>query len=290
MGKPMVGQFEQIALALMVFIIMLGMGATIRMSNFKNALAQPKGFAVGMLCQFGLMPAIALLLAIIFQLPPAIALSLILVGATPGGTTSNLFAYYAKGDVALSVTMTVASTIAAVVLMPLAIAIYASGYTSAELQIPFSNIVATLILVLVPVAIGMFILSRSERVAKFFEKAASYVGAILIIGLIAKFVLQNIELLIATKASVYLAAILLGLVGFLLGYVISRAVGLNEATSRTVSLETGIQNTPLTIAVIILSFAAGAQQDEMLLLPTFYAVFIVISSTLVSIWFRNKNA
>ena len=286
----MVGQFEQIALALMVFVIMLGMGATIRMSNFKNALAQPKGFAVGMLCQFGLMPALALLLAIIFQLPPAIALSLILVGATPGGTTSNLFTYYARGDVALSITMTVASTIAAVVLMPLAIAIYASGYTSDELQIPFSNIIATLILVLVPVAIGMFTLSRSERVAKFFEKAASYVGAILIIGLIIKFVTENIDLLLATKANVFIAAMLLALFGYFLGYMISRAVGLSEATSRTVSLETGIQNTPLTIAVIILSFSAGAQQDEMLLLPTFFAVFLIVSSTFVAMWYRRKDA
>jgi BASS family bile acid:Na+ symporter len=286
----MVGQFEQIALALMVFVIMLGMGATIRLADFRNALAQPKGFLVGMLCQFGLMPAIALGLAIVFQLPAPIALSLILVGATPGGTTSNLFTYYARGDVALSVSMTVASTIGAVVLMPLAIAIYASGYTSADLEVPFANIVVTLVMVLVPVAIGMFILSRSAKTANVLEKTASIVGIVLIVGLIAKFVVNNLELLMATQMSVYLAAILLGLVGFLLGYIISRAVGLSEPLSRTVSLETGIQNTPLTIAVIILSFSAGAQQDEMLLLPTFYAVFIVISSTFVSMWFRKRNS
>ena len=286
----MVGQFEQAALALMVLVIMLGMGATIRIADFKNAIAQPKGFLVGMLCQFGLMPAIALGLALAFQLPAPIALSLIMVGATPGGTTSNLFTYYAKGDVALSISMTVASTIAAVILMPLAIAIYASSYTSAELSVPFSNIVVTLVLVLVPVAIGMFVLSRSTRVARALEIVASFAGVLLIVGLIAKFVANNLDLLLATKMSVYLAAILLGLIGFVLGYIISRAVGLSEPLSRTVSLETGIQNTPLTIAVIILSFAAGAQQDEMLLLPTFYAVFIVISSAFVAMWFRSRKS
>ncbi len=283
----MIDAVEQAGLALMIFIIMLGMGATIRPSEFKTVLTAPKALSIGLLCQFGLMPVIALCLALTFNLPAAIALSLIMVGATPGGTTSNLFTYYARGNVALSVSMTVASTIAAVILMPLAIVVYAGQYTSAELQIPYEKIVITLAMVMVPVVVGMFVLSKSEKAAKVLERTSSVLGVVLIAALIVKFMLRNTELLLSTPLSVITAAILLGLVGFLLGYWLARLLGLNNVESRTVSLETGIQNTPLTIAVIALSFAPGPQQDEMLLLPAFYAVFIVLTSLIVSFGYRR---
>ena len=282
----MIGIVEQVALALMVFVIMLGMGATIRPAHLKSVLAAPKALVIGVLCQFGLMPVIALGLAISFDLPPAIALSLILVGSTPGGTTSNIFTYYAKGDVALSISMTVASTIAAIALMPLAISVYASGYTTGDLDVPVSNVVVTLVLVMVPVAIGMFVLSRSERVAGILEKSSSIVGFLLIAALITKFLAENSGMFLSTQPGVIAAGILLGLVGFLLGYLLARIVGLNSVQARTVSLETGIQNTPITVAIIAVSFAAGAQQDQMLLLPTFYAFFIVITSMIVALGFR----
>ena len=283
----MVGIVEQVALALMVFVIMLGMGATVRLSHLKQVVAAPRALVIGVLCQFGLMPVIALGLATVFGLPPAIALSLILVGSTPGGTTSNLFTYYAKGDVALSISMTVASTVAAIVLMPLAISIYAAQYTSGDLEVPMSNIIVTLVLVMVPVAIGMVVLMKNERVAGILEKASGIVGFLLIAALIAKFLFENSGMFLSTHPNVIAAGILLGLIGFLLGYLLARLTGLTPIHARTVSLETGIQNTPITVAIVAVSFSAGAQQDEMLLLPTFYAFFIVITSAMVSLGFRT---
>lgn len=283
----MVGIVEQVALALMVFVIMLGMGATVRLSHLKQVVAAPRALVIGVLCQFGLMPVIALGLATAFGLPPAIALSLILVGSTPGGTTSNLFTYYAKGDVALSISMTVASTVAAIVLMPLAISIYAAQYTSGDLEVPMSNIIVTLVLVMVPVAIGMVVLMKNERVAGILEKVSGIVGFLLIAALIAKFLFENAGMFLSTHPNVIAAGILLGLIGFLLGYLLARMVGLTSVHARTVSLETGIQNTPITVAIIAVSFSAGAQQDEMLLLPTFYAFFIVITSALVALGFQT---
>lgn len=285
----MIGAAEQIGLAMMIFVIMLGMGATIRVSQLKQVIATPKAFLVGFLCQFGVMPPVALGLALFFDFPPAIALSLVMVGATPGGTTSNLFTYYAKGDVALSVSMTVASTLAAVVLMPLAISIYAGQYTSEALRIPFSNIVTTLVLVMIPVAIGALVLKFSERWARRLEQASSVIGFVLIVVLIIKFLLENSELFLSTPNSIIWAAIMLGLIGFGVGYICSRVLGLTGKQAKTVSLETGIQNTPLTIAIISLSFASGAQQDQMLLFPTFYAFFIVITSAVVSFGYRARS-
>ncbi|MBO9450066.1 bile acid:sodium symporter [Tropicibacter sp. R16_0] len=282
----MIGLVEQIGLVLMVFVIMLGMGATIEMSHLRKVVTTPKPFVVGILCQFGLMPLIAFGLANAFDFPAAIALSLIMVGATPGGTTSNLYTYYAKGDVALSVSMTVASTVMAIVMMPLAIAFYAGQYISAELQVPFSNIVVTLILVMVPVSIGALVLRYSQRWAVRLEKASGVVGIVLIAALIVKFLIENTQLFLSTPKTVIFAAILLGLAGFASGYLCSMLAGLNAKNAKTVSLETGIQNTPLTIAIITLSFASSAQLEEMLLFPTFYAFFIVITSGVVALGYR----
>ncbi|WP_420414717.1 bile acid:sodium symporter family protein [Roseibium sp.] len=283
----MIGLVEQVGLALMLFIIMLGMGATIHVNHLRVVLARPLPLLIGLTSQYGLMPIIALGLAIFFELPTAIAFSLIMVGATPGGTTSNLFTYYAKGDVALSVSMTVASTLAAVVLMPLAIWIYAGGYTSADLQVPFSSIIATLLFVMVPVAIGMIVLSKSVAAARRLERVSSVFGVLLIAGLIIKFLIQNREMFLGTPYEVILSAILLGLIGFFFGYMVAWITGLSPVIRRTISMETGIQNTPLTVALISLSFPTGAQQDEMLLLPAFYAFFIVMTAMVVAMGYRT---
>jgi len=98
---------EKLALAVMVLFIMLGMGSTLSLKNFKDVAKEPKGVCIGLLSQFGWMPLIAYGLALYFELPNYMALSMILLGATPGGTTSNLFSYYARGNVGLSVSMTV---------------------------------------------------------------------------------------------------------------------------------------------------------------------------------------
>lgn len=270
----------------MVVVIMLGMGATIEISHIRKVIITPKPFLVGLVCQFGLMPLLAFGLAGFFDFSAAIALSLIMVGATPGGTTSNLYTYYAKGDVALSVSMTVASTIAAIIMMPLSIALYASQYNRDNLHMPLANIVVTLVLVLVPVSLGAVVLWRSKRWANGLERASSLAGLLLIVVLIVKFLLENAELFLLASQKVIVAAVLLGLAGFLLGYLFARLFGLSPKSSRTVSLETGIQNTPLTIAIISLSFTSAVELEEMLLFPTFYAFFIVITSGVVALGYR----
>jgi len=283
----MLGVFEQAMLAAMIFVIMLGMGATIHRVDLRVAFASHRAFLIGMACQFGLMPLIAFLLAVLLQLPPAVALALIMLGATPGGTTSNLFSYYAKGDVALSVAMTVASTMAAVILMPLCIALYAGGSLTGDIEVPFASIAVTLVLVLVPALIGFWVRARSVFYAAWLEWLGGLVGIFVIVALILNFFLENSAMILATPGNELVATLLLSVIGFAAGFVVSRALGLNLVQAKTVSLETGIQNAPLTITVIGLSFAPGEMQDEMLLAAALYAVFVVMTSTAVSLWYRQ---
>jgi bile acid:Na+ symporter, BASS family len=280
----MLGAAEQAMLAAMIFVIMLGMGATIHKTDIAMALARRRAFLVGMLCQFGLMPLIAFLLAILFQLPPAVALALIMLGATPGGTTSNLFSYWAKGDVTLSIAMTVASTLAAIVLMPVAIAIYATEALTGDVEIPLASIAVTLVLVTLPAFLGYLIRARNVVWAAWVEWVGSVAGMVLIAALIVNFITENSAMIAAVPVGEVMATLLLSICGFMAGFTLARYLGLDLMASKTVSLETGIQNAPLTITVIGLSFAAGEAQDQMLLTAALYAVFVVITSTITS-WY-----
>jgi bile acid transporter len=276
---------EKLGLAIMIFVLMLGMGATLTWSDFSKALRRPKALIIGFLSQFGFMPALAYGLAKFFQLPDAVAISLILVGCTPGGTTSNLFTYYSRGDVALSISMTTASTIGAVVMMPLLLWFYGSAYGQGRVALPMGSIVSTLVLTLIPVAIGMYLRKRSESAAKTTEKIGGAAGTLVVLFLLGEFFVRHTQLLRETPLAIFAAAILLGLVGFMLGYGAGFVTRLTPRQSRTVALETGIQNTPLTMAIIVASFPAE-QQAAAMVLPILYAVFIVIDSIVVSGFFR----
>jgi bile acid transporter len=285
----MVGAFEQAVLAAIIFVVMLGMGASIRRADLDAALGARRAFLTGLVCQFGLMPAIAVLLALAFALPPPVALALIMVGATPGGTTSNLFAFWARGDVALSVAMTVASTLAAVVMMPLLIWLWAGASVAAGVTVPYGSIAVTLALVLVPTALGIAVRARSESAGRWLERAGSSTGMVLIALLIVRFSIENSALVRATPSGEIAAAVLLSVAGFVAGRAVAAAVGLGPVAARTVSLETGIQNTPLTITVIGLSFPAGPVQEAMLLACALYAIAVVMTASAAVLWFRRAG-
>lgn len=286
---PVVGAVEQALLAAMIFVIMLGMGASIRGADVRAALGARGAFLTGMACQFGLMPLIAFGLAWAFALPAPVALALVMIGATPGGTTSNLFTFWARGDVALSVAMTVASTLAAVVMMPALIWLYAGAAVAGGVAVPYGTIAVTLALVLVPTVIGIAVRARSEAAGRRLEAVGSAVGMGLILLLIATFAIRHGALVRATPGSEIAAAVLLSVLGFVAGRAAAAAAGLTPRAGRTVSLETGIQNTPLTITVIGLSFPAGPVQDRMLLACAIYAVAVVLTSAATAALYRRSG-
>ncbi|MGL5008455.1 MAG: hypothetical protein ACRC6I_01130, partial [Paracoccaceae bacterium] len=177
-----------------------------------------------------------------------------------------------------------ASTLAAIILMPLAIAIYATEALTGDVEIPLASIAVTLILVTLPALIGYVIRARNVVAAAWVEWIGSVAGMVLIAALIANFIAENSAMIAAVPFGEILATLLLSICGFAAGFALARALGLDLTAAKTVSLETGIQNAPLTITVIGLSFAAGEAQDQMLLTAALYAVFVVITSTLTS-WY-----
>lgn len=291
---------DQALLALMIFVIMLGMGASLTVDDFRAVVRKPRGVLIGFLSQFGLMPLIAFTLATVLNFHPAFAIALILIGCLPGGTTSNMFTYFSRGSVALSISMTTASTILALVMMPVLLKVYTGGFIAqisasmlasgagSEFVIPTGNIISSLVLILVPVALGMLLKRKSPDWAKTAEDTAGFVAVLVILYLLGTAFIRHGGLFAQTPWQVYVGAIGLGLAGFLFGYWFSKLIGMFPLFQRAISLETGIQNGPVAFAIILLSFSEPIQ-SQMLWLAILYSTFIVMTSSFVTLYFRKKG-
>ena len=292
-----VNEFEETLLRIFIVVIMFGLGAGLTPKDFGLALRRPWGLIIGWVTQFGIMPLVAyiLIVTVLFPFSPPgemvwIALGALIMGSVPAGTTSNLFTYFSKGNLALSLTMTVNSTLWAFIMTPAVILLYSNflnldGAVSID-PIELATVIAGLA---VPVALGMLVRRLSSNVGAVLELMGGLFGVLFIPFLIIIWVPRNWQLLLDTQWPTYVVAIGLGVVGIFSAYGIARLIKLHPMNARTVGLETGIQNGPLAIAVIIAVYLDTGFVDEILLVPALYSLFIVIVSTLVTFWFRRAN-
>ncbi|MFN3297861.1 bile acid:sodium symporter [Caldimonas sp.] len=283
----MLTDLETRLLGLMMMVIMLGMGASLTFKDFRIAFRKPQGLLIGLLCQYAIMPFLGYAMSLALGLPPALAIGLILMGCMPGGTTSNIFAYFSKGVLALSIMMTICSTLVAVVMVPLLLQIYSSlaGLPS-EYTVPAGNVAQVLVVLIVPTLIGIALRKWNPNVGATIELIGGLLGIVVILFLIVTWVPRNHQLLFTTPGDVYFAAIGLGLIGMALGYGLSRLLRQDARRSRTIALETGVQNGPLAVLIVLLTFRDELQQ-QVLLIPVLYSLFIVLTSSAVTVWFRR---
>ena len=292
-----VNEFEETLLRIFIVVIMFGLGAGLTPKDFGLALRRPWGLVIGWVTQFGIMPLVAyiLIVTVLFPFSPPgemvwIALGALIMGSVPAGTTSNLFTYFSKGNLALSLTMTVNSTLWAFIMTPAVILLYSNflnldGAVTID-PIELATVIAGLV---VPVALGMLVRRLSSNVGAVLELVGGIFGVLFIPFLIIIWVPRNWQLLLDTQWPTYVVAIGLGVVGIFSAYGLARLIKLHPMNARTVGLETGIQNGPLAIAVIIAIYLDTGFVDEILFVPALYSLFIVIVSTLVTFWFRRAN-
>ena len=296
--QDVVTPFEEILLVIMVFVIMFGLGAGLTPRDFRQALRRPWGLIIGWVTQFGIMPLLAyfLIITFLFQLPKEyaipVAIGAMIMGSVPAGTTSNIFTYFSKGNLALSVIMTTNSTLWAIIMTPLSLYIYLSLLLpegGIAQQIPPRNIIVTLIILLIPVVLGMLIRKYSANVGAVLELMGGLVGVFFILFLLSTWVPRNWGLLSSTPWQTYVVAIGLGLFGIMIAYLLTRGFKMHPMNARTIALETGIQNGPLGIAIVLLNFSGDPTIGLVLIVPALYSLFIVLISTAVTIWFRKAN-
>lgn len=239
----------------LLMIIMLGMGMTLRGSDFAIVARRPVALIIGVLAQYIVMPTTGWLLVTLFQVDPAIAVGIILVAAAPGGTASNVMTYLAKGDVALSVAMTTVSTLLAPILTPLLVLFLAGSYLPVDAPGLFLSIVQ---IVLIPIAVGLLLRRFLPRVVQVLVEWMPLVSVIGITLVVLAVVSGNAATILTSGLLVFAIVIILNGVGLLLGYGAARAVGLDEASRRAVSIEVGMQNSGLAAGLAVTHFTPAA--------------------------------
>lgn len=236
-------------------VVMFGMGMTLTWDSFTEVLKRPAVIALGLLLQFLVMPLGAWLIAGLLGLPPYLMAGLVLVGACPGGTASNVVCYLARGDVALSITLTTASTLLAILLTPMLTWLYVGQ----KVPVPVVSMLWSIFkIVLLPVSMGVLVNSlfgrRLHRVKDLFP-LVSVVAIVLIIAIIVALNRDNIAVM---GVSVALAVVLHNLLGLTCGYWVPRLIGLPERICRTLAIEVGMQNSGLGVALAVKYFSAAA--------------------------------
>lgn len=233
--------------------VMFGMGLSLRGRDFALVLRRPRDVAIGVAAQFICMPLIAWALSKALNLPPELALGVILVGACPGGTASNVIAYLAKGDVALSVTMTSCSTLLAPFATPAIVWLLAGESVGVDAAAMFVSIVK---IVIVPVVVGVaaneLLPLFAARVRRAMPAFSSVVVAVIVAGVVA----AGAERIRATAGLVALVVVLHNGLGLALGWGVGRLFRMDAARRRTLAIEVGMQNSGLAVSLAAIHFAS----------------------------------
>ncbi|CAK9023675.1 Ileal sodium/bile acid cotransporter (Apical sodium-dependent bile acid transporter) (ASBT) (Ileal Na(+)/bile acid cotransporter) (Ileal sodium-dependent bile acid transporter) (IBAT) (ISBT) (Na(+)-dependent ileal bile acid transporter) (Sodium/taurocholate cotransporting polypeptide [Durusdinium trenchii] len=277
--------FFQVVVSAVVAFISLGMGATVEVDMLKTIVRHHKrALFIGAASQFGFIPLISFLFVKVLDVDPLIAVGIMIIGSCPGGNSSNLMVFLAHGSVALSIAMTAFSTVLSFATLPLILFVYVEKGLglSDEIEIPFLNVFLALLLAVVPASMGVYIRFRSVMWAKRVEKVGTAIGIAFILGAIILGVIDNPELIkFGSYPNVWIAGFLFHPLGCLLGYMLAFVARLPRPERRAVSLETGVQNTPLAIAIITLSFT-GCARLTVLTYPLIASLMDVVNSALVA--------
>jgi bile acid:Na+ symporter, BASS family len=248
-------------LPIALFIIMIGIGMTLTIRDFRQVAVYPKGMIVGTIAQILVMPLIAFMLATLLAVPPAIAVGLVIIAACPGGTTSNLFVLLSRGNIALSIVLTVSASLITILTLPLFTNIALQHYmgTEEDIVLPVWKTVGMLIgIVLFPVAIGMVVRTRKPEIARKAEGIVSIFGGIVLAVLIVALVYGVRDQIWELLKQAGPATILLNLAGIGLGLAAGRVAGLTQRESLAVAVELGVKNGTIALMVTLTLLESSA--------------------------------
>lgn len=276
-GLALVTLVNSVVIPICLFLIMMGMGLTLVTNDFKRVLKYPKAVGIGLTNQLILLPIIGFALANIMPLRPEYAVGVMLLVLCPGGTTSNLFTYLAKGDVALSVTMTAIASVITVFTIPIVLSfslIYFMG-SGSTFELPVLKTVLTLVLLtIVPISIGMLIKRYAPNVADRSQVYVSRFGVLFLTFLVLFLGYVQRDILIDAFIATGPVSIILNLSTMALGYYSSKWFGLNLAQRTSITLEVGLQNSTLSIFIALTLLS----NYDMSMMPAIYTLVMFLTA------------
>ncbi|MDE0546129.1 bile acid:sodium symporter family protein [Microbacterium sp. C7(2022)] len=249
-----------IGLPVALGIIMLGLGLSLTLGDFARVLKQPKAVIIALLCQLVLLPLICFGLVLAFSLPPILAVGMMMLAASPGGTTANLYSHLFRGDVALNISLTAVNSVIAVITLPfitnLAIA-YFDPFDD-QLGLQWSKALEVFAIVLLPVALGMLIRRFWPTFAHTMDKPVRIASVLILVLVIGGAVASNWALLVANVAQLAGITVLFCVISLTVGYLVPRAIKVGKRQAIATSFEIGIHNA--TLAIVIAQSVLGSTE------------------------------
>jgi len=257
-------------------IIMLGLGLSLTLDDFKRVVSFPKAVFIGLFCQMLILPVICFFIAKGFGLAPELAVGLMLLAASPGGATANLFSHLAKGDVALNITLTAVNSIVTLITLPLIVNYSIEYFMQSDVAVPmqFKKIVEVFAIVLVPVSIGMLIKAKAPHVSIKLDKPVKILSAVFLVLIIVAAVLKERAHMAEYFKQVGIAALTFNILSMVIGYYIPRLLKLNKKQAIAISMEIGIHNGTLAIYIALNVMANSAMSIS----PAIYSIIMFFTA------------
>ncbi|MEG1854865.1 MAG: bile acid:sodium symporter family protein [Acinetobacter sp.] len=279
--------FITVGMPIALIIIMMGLGFEVTLYDFQRVKNNPKNVIIALFCQLILLISIAFGLIHVFKLEPLLAVGLMVLAASPGGSTANLFSYLFKGDIALNITLTAVNSVIAAFTLPivatLSIQFFMQGHTTVGIQL--DKLIQVFLLILVPLIVGMVIRNKKPNFAKKMESFVKYFSVIFLIAICFGALLKEREHLANYFSSVGLVCALFCAISLTIGYFIPKLFNMREAEARACAFEIGIHNSAvaLTIAISVLGSTTIAIPAAV------YSVIMIFFAFFVGFIFKMKD-
>lgn len=265
----------------LIQVIMFGMGTQLSLKDFAGVLKKPRGVLVGMLCQFSIMPIVGISLALAFNFPAEIAAGVVLIGSCPGGVASNVMAFIAEADLALSITLTAVATMVSPFITPLLMKMLAGQFVPID---ALGMMLSILNMIILPIVLGLLFNRYLHGKAKWLDDIMPVVSMVGIAVIIAIITAAGRDSLISIGMLLILAAVIHNATGYFLGYWGGRLLGMDEKACRTIALEVGMQNGGMASGLA----AEMGKIATVGLAPAVFGPWMNISGSTLANWWRRK--
>lgn len=280
MDSGIITIFLPIALA----IIMAGLGLELRPQDFKRVAKHPKAVFLALFCQLVILVSIAFVICKLLALPPLLAVGVMLLAASPGGPTANLFSYLYKGDIALNITLTAINSIIAAFTLPVIVNLSIQHFINdgQQLGLQFSKVIQVFLIIIVPVCLGMLVRYFSPNVADKLHKPVRTFAVVFLILIIIGAVAKERNSILEYIMQVGLATSLFCIASLLIGYFIPRIFGINSTQARACAFEIGIHNSTLAMTIALTILASTTIAMPAAVYSIFMYIFAAIFGTLLN--------
>lgn len=279
---------SSVILPLAIAIIMVTLGMTLTVADFRRIFTQPKPIFIGLFCQMVLLPLLGFAVAGIFALPAIYAISLVLLAVSPDGATSNLIIHAGDGDRALGITLTAITNMLAFLTISFGLSIAYSLYGSGALDIDFpvvDTMIQVAVITLIPTLIGMGIRQWKPEFAENSKRWSKTFATVFLFLVILALIIQNWDVIVRDGPRFAPAFIVLNIVSLIVGYFVPRLLKVDFIQSMTIAIETGLQNSTVSITVAITLL----NNNDMAIIPGLYAIWMYVTGFALAFWMSRRN-